>query len=82
MADLKLYSAWWCGHCHRLKYQLQRAHIPYEEIDVEERPDVSRRIVELTGGNRVIPAVEIGERLLVNPAMAEIHRALEDAVAG
>ena len=84
MAAVKLYSAWWCGHCHRLKNQLQRAGIPYEEIDIENHPEVSARIAGQTGGNRVIPTVGIGDRLLVNPRVAEVEAALrrEDPVPG
>ena len=77
MAAVKLYTAWWCGHCHRLKFQLRRAHIGYEEFNVEDHPEVSARIVAATGGNRIIPAVEVGETLLINPRVAEVEAALE-----
>jgi mycoredoxin len=84
MAAVKLYSAWWCGHCQRLKNQLQRADIDYEEVDVEHFPDVSARIVRQTGGHRVIPAVGVGEALLVNPRLEEVEALLEreDPVRG
>lgn len=77
MAEVKLYTAFWCGHCHRLKFQLKRAGIPFREIDIEERPEVSDRIVGQTGGYRVIPAVEVGQTLLVNPRLDEIRGVLE-----
>jgi mycoredoxin len=81
MAEVKLYSAWWCGHCHRLKYQLKRARIDYEEVDVERHPEISARIVEQTGGHRVIPSVTIGETLLVNPRVADIEATLRQEKA-
>ena len=77
MAAVKLYSAWWCGHCHRLKSQLRRADISFDEVNIENDPQASERIIAQTGGHRVIPAVAIGERLLVNPRIGEVEAALE-----
>jgi mycoredoxin len=76
---VKLYTTWWCGHCYRLKYQLHRAHIPYEEIDIENHPEVAQRIEEQTGGLRIVPTAEIGDQLLVNPTVAQIEATLEGA---
>ena len=76
---IKLYTTWWCGHCYRLKFQLRRAHIDFEEIDVEKHPDISRRIEAQTGGLRVVPTVAVGDALLVNPTVAEVSAAIQDA---
>ena len=38
MAPMTIYTTSWCGFCRRLKSQLDREGIGYEEIDT--RPDV------------------------------------------
>jgi glutaredoxin len=62
-----MYSTEWCGHCRRLKRQLEGAGISYREVDV----DVERRY-----GDRVVPTVEVEGRLLVNPTVDEVQAAL------
>ena len=34
-AQVTMYSTPWCGYCHRLKGQLEREGIAFEEIDIE-----------------------------------------------
>ena len=31
-----LYSTPWCGYCHRLKGQLKREGIEFDEVDIED----------------------------------------------
>ncbi len=76
MNAIKMYSTGWCGHCRRLKRQLAAEGISVVEVDADARPDVSKRIVEATGGYRVVPTLEIGPRLLVNPSIHEVKAAL------
>jgi mycoredoxin len=73
---ITLYTTEWCGHCRRLKRQLDELGIAYREVDVDEDPDSGRRIIETTGGYRTVPSVDVGGRLLVNPDIAEVGRAL------
>ncbi|WP_344742782.1 glutaredoxin family protein [Streptosporangium vulgare] len=42
MRPLTVYSAPWCGHCHRLKAALTRAEIPFVEVDVDQTPRCDR----------------------------------------
>ena len=72
-----MYKTDTCGHCRRLKRALESDGVEVVEVDVASRPDVAERIVEATGGYRVVPTVEIGERLLVNPTPQQV----KDAVA-
>ena len=75
-----VYSATWCGHCHRLKAQLDRAGIAYRQIDVDEEPSVLPKLEELNDGELIIPTVEFSDgSALVNPsatAVADKLRAL------
>lgn len=72
-AVLTIYSAPWCGHCHRLKAQLARAGIGYREIDVDTTPGATARIAELNGGSWLIPTVILPDgTALINPSVEEI----------
>lgn len=71
-----IYSTTWCGHCRRLKRQLDEAGIAYEEIDIDEHEQYADRIVEATGGYRTVPTLQIGDALLVNPTVPQVRAAL------
>ncbi len=74
-----MYSTTWCGHCRRLKRELDEAGVAYEEVDVDAAPDAGRRIIERTGGYRVVPTVEVAGELLVNPPVAQVLEVLAKA---
>lgn len=76
MQPVTMYSTTWCGYCRRLKRQFDEAGIAYEEVDLDVHQHFGDRIVEATGGFRVVPTVEIGDRLLVNPSLREVQSAL------
>jgi mycoredoxin len=71
-----LFSTEWCGYCRRLKRQLADAGIGYVEIDVDEHVEFGAPIMRATGGFRTVPTVEVEGRLLVNPSISEVVRAV------
>jgi len=71
-----MYSTTWCGHCRRLSRQLTEAGIDYQVVDADADPQVGRRIIAKTGGYRIVPTLEIGGELLVNPSLDEVRAAL------
>jgi mycoredoxin len=73
-----LFSTEWCGYCRRLKRQLAEAGIGYVEIDVDEHVEFGAPIMRATGGARTVPTVELEGRLLVNPTIGEVVRAVSD----
>jgi mycoredoxin len=73
-----VYSAPWCGHCTRLKTQLDRADVAYRVVDVDAEPEHLPRLAELNGGSWIIPTVELADGVaLVNPSVAEVLTALD-----
>jgi mycoredoxin len=76
MSEVTMYSTPWCGYCRRLKRQFDEAGIAYVEVDLDEHPRFGDRIVEATGGPRVVPTIEVGGRLLVNPTLVEVEHAI------
>ena len=71
-----MYSTTWCGHCRRLKREMDEAGIAYVEVDLDEHPEPGGRIIEATGGYRTVPTLEIGGRLFVNPSLEQVKQAL------
>ena len=73
MSDrITLYTTETCGPCRRLKRRLGDAGVPFEELDINAHPAAAGRIEEITGGYRIVPTVQVGERLLVNPSVDEV----------
>lgn len=71
-----MYSTSWCGHCHRLQRQLNEAGIEYRVVDVDVETSYGARIEAATGGYRTVPTLEIDGRLLVNPSLEQVGRAV------
>jgi mycoredoxin len=71
-----MYSTTWCGHCRRLKRQMDEAGIDYREVDLDQHPEPGARIIRATGGFRTVPTVEIEGRLYVNPSLEQVKLAL------
>ena len=78
MQPVTMYSTTWCGYCRRLKRQFDDAGIAYQEVDVDDprHRHFGDRIIEASGGYRIVPTVEVGGRLLVNPSLKEVEAAL------
>jgi mycoredoxin len=76
LADVTVYSTTWCGHCIRLKRQMEDSGIRFAEVDIEEQAHFGDQIAAKTGGFRTVPAVRVGQRLLVNPSLAQVKAAL------
>jgi mycoredoxin len=75
---ITMYSTTWCGHCRRLKRQLDEAGIALEVVELDEQPSdaVDTAIMARTGGYRTVPTLVVGEVLLVNPSLEQVKAAL------
>lgn len=72
-----VFGATWCGHCHRLRGQLDRAGIAYETIDVDEHPQVLSLLGAVNDGAWLLPTVVVNSRTaLVNPTVQQVTDAL------
>lgn len=68
-----VFSATWCGHCTRLKSQLARLDVPFEEIDIDANPEHLPALAEANGGQWIIPTVRFADgSVLVNPPAARV----------
>jgi mycoredoxin len=71
-----VYTTSWCGDCRRLKNDLKDRNIPYEERDIEQNDNDYKTMLGYTNGKRVIPTVDIEGKILINPRISDLEKAL------
>jgi glutaredoxin 3 len=60
MPKVVMYVTGWCGYCARARALLESKNVPFEEIDVDERPDAREEMMKRSG-RRTVPQIFIGE---------------------
>ena len=74
---LTMYSTSWCGYCHRLKSQLDRAGIAYDVVDIERVPSAAEYVMSVNGGNQTVPTVKFDDgTALTNPSIVQVKERL------
>ena len=74
---LTMYSTPWCGYCHRLKSQLDRAGIAYDVVDIEQDPAAAEYVMSVNGGNQTVPTVSFPDgTALTNPTIIQVKEQL------
>lgn len=77
MAHLTMYTTSWCGFCYRLKAQLQREGIVFDEVDIERDADAADLVMSVNAGNQTVPTVVFADgHALTNPSLAEVKARL------
>ncbi|GAA5083296.1 mycoredoxin [Thermocatellispora tengchongensis] len=77
---LTVYTTSWCGPCKRLKSQLTREGIAYEDIDIERNPEAAEFVESVNHGNRTVPTVVFPDGTAVtNPSVIEVKARLAAA---
>jgi mycoredoxin len=75
-----MYSTTWCGYCRRLATGLDRAGIPYSQVNIELDEEAAERVIRINGGNRTVPTVMLADgTALTNPTVAEVSARLAAA---
>jgi mycoredoxin len=68
-----MFSTPWCGYCHRLKGQLQREGISFDEVDIEQEPGSAEIVERVNNGNQTVPTVLFADgTALTNPSLAQV----------
>lgn len=76
-ASFTMYSTPWCGYCHRLKGQLRREGIEFDEVDIEQQPDAARVVESANNGNQTVPTLVFTDGTsLTNPSVAQVKERL------
>ena len=77
MSNLTMYTTSWCGYCARLKSQLQRAGIGYDEVDIERRAGAAEVVAKVNNGNETVPTLVFSDgSTLTNPSVAQVSARL------
>lgn len=72
-----MYTTSWCGYCVRLKAQLQRAGIEFEEVNIEVDPSAAEFVGSVNGGNHIVPTVLFPDgSSMTNPSIRQVMAAL------
>jgi mycoredoxin len=68
-----MYSTSWCGYCKRLKSQLGRLGVSFEEINIEEVAGTAEIVEQVNGGNRTVPTLVFSDgSAMTNPSANEV----------
>ena len=72
-----MYSTPWCGYCHRLKGQMDRAGISYEIVDIEQDPSAADIVMQVNNGNQTVPTLVYADGTAqTNPSLAQVQQKL------
>ena len=72
-----MYTTPWCGYCQRLKGQLGREGIVFEEVDIEQHPDAAKLVEQVNDGNQTVPTLVFPDgSALTNPSIKDVKAKL------
>jgi mycoredoxin len=73
MSNVTMYTTSWCGYCARLKGQLKRAGVDFDEVDIEQQPAAADIVAKVNNGNQTVPTLVFGDgSALTNPSVAQV----------
>lgn len=73
-----VYTSTWCSNCHMVKMVFEDREISYKEINIETKEEMAQKLIQWSGGRRVVPTVEyknVGR--LFNPDSELMNRLYE-----
>jgi glutaredoxin 3 len=72
---VRLYTRRWCGYCFAARRLFTKLDVEFEEIPLDGRPDLRRRISAEAGGWKTVPMIFAGDRFLGGfSEVAGLHR--------
>jgi len=75
---LKIYTTTSCGDCRMAKAVLDRAHVEYDEINIDSYPDAVATVLAINGGYTTVPTILLpGGQVLVEPTRRQLLEALD-----
>lgn len=80
--SVTMYTTPWCGYCHRLKGQLDRAGVAYDVVDIEQDPTAAEYVMSVNGGNQTVPTVVfLDGSAMTNPSLGQVQGRLSELAA-
>lgn len=65
MNEVVIYTKTGCPYCAAAKEDYAKRNIPFTEINVIEKPEMKSRVLELTGGERIVPVIVEGDKVKI-----------------
>jgi mycoredoxin len=70
---MRMYTTVWCGYCQRLKAQLAREGIAFDEVDIEHDPEAAAFVESVNGGNQTVPTMVFDDgTAMTNPSIGQV----------
>jgi mycoredoxin len=70
---MRMYTTVWCGYCQRLKAQMTREGMVFEEVDIEHDPEAAALVESLNGGNQTVPTLVFPDgTAMTNPSIGQV----------
>ena len=79
VAGVTIYWRPMCGYCEVLKRELTQRGVEFDTIDIWEDRSKAEVVRQATGGDEIVPTVEVGGRFFVNPSADEVIAAAQAA---
>ncbi|WP_310962395.1 mycoredoxin [Nocardioides terrisoli] len=77
MSAVTMYTTPWCGYCHRLKGQMDRAGIAYDVVDIEQDPAAADIVMAANDGNQTVPTLVYTDGTAqTNPSLKQVQEKL------
>jgi mycoredoxin len=75
--QIKVYGTQWCPDCSRAKRVLDKHHMVYTWIDIEQDASAADYVVKVNKGNRSVPTIIFPDgSILVEPSNSELEKKL------
>ena len=62
MSQVTIYTKAYCPYCVRAKSVLDNKGVSYQEIRIDEQPELRPEMITRAGGRSTVPQIFIGER--------------------
>jgi glutaredoxin 3 len=59
VANVEVYSSFWCPYCYRAKNLLKSKGVEFKEIEVDNDANLRAEMVQRAGGRRTVPQIFI-----------------------
>ncbi len=62
MAEVTIYTKAYCPYCSRAKALLDSKGVVYQELKIDEQPELRPQMIEKAQGRTTVPQIFIGDR--------------------
>lgn len=62
--DITVYTASFCGYCTQAKALLKREGLAFEEINLDDKPELRQKLSAENNGYRTVPMIFINGKFL------------------